>query len=177
MTRRFIGFMLPENVKDYVEGVKGSLSELPIDCKLIEKDNLHICFSFLGDVENLDEIKNELDKVAQEFSKVEVSVDGIKAIPNERYIRVLVLDVNDESGVLNQIQREICKRIGGDGKPLHITLCRVRNVSNKDAVLRKIEEMKDKKGGTFTVNSVQLIESVLSRSGPKYTVVHESTMH
>jgi len=176
MPRCFIGFMLPENLKTKVEVTQKEVKELLIDCKLVERDNLHICFSFLGDVEDLNEVKRKLDEVAHEFSKVEVSVKGLKAIPNENYIRVLVLDVQDSGMMLSSMQKEICQQIGGDGKPPHVTLCRVRNVANKNNILRKIEELKNKNHGSLLIDSIQLIESRLSRSGPTYNIVHESKL-
>jgi len=176
MARCFIGFLLPEDVKNEVVLVQKEINAFPMVCKLVERENLHICFSFLGDIENLDETKEKLDMIAQEFSKTEVLIGGLKAIPNEKYIRVMVLDVRDQNDILNKIQKRINQEIGGDNKPPHITLCRVKNITNKNLVAEKIKEMRNKSGSRFIINSVQLIESKLSRSGPIYTVIHESKL-
>jgi len=176
MPRCFIGFMLPESIKNEVELMQKEVINFPIICKLVERENLHICLSFLGDVENIENIKEKVDMIAKEQPSFNVSVGGLKAVPNEKYIRVLVLDVEDQTECLKKIQKRISQEIGGDSKPSHITLCRVKDVSNKSFVARKIEELKIRKGGEFIINSIQLIESTLIRSGPIYSVIYESKL-
>jgi 2'-5' RNA ligase len=176
MPRCFIGFLLPENIKNEVELVQAEVNKFPMICKLVERENLHICLSFLGDVEDLNKIKERIDAIAKEYINFDVSVGGLKAVPSDKYIRVLVLDVVDENCFLKGIQKRINQEIGGDSKPPHITLCRVKNITNKNFVAEKIEEMKNRQGSKFTFGSIQLIESKLIRSGPAYTVIHESKL-
>ena len=51
MVRCFIGVLIPEEIKESIELIKESLIKLPMQCKFVERENLHICFSFLGEVE------------------------------------------------------------------------------------------------------------------------------
>ena len=51
MVRCFIGIIIPEDRKNYIERIKKELVSMPIKCKFVESDNLHICISFLGEVE------------------------------------------------------------------------------------------------------------------------------
>jgi 2'-5' RNA ligase len=177
MVRCFIGFLLPENVKKYVNEIQKEVAQLPVVCKFVEVENLHICLSFLGEVSEyeIDNISESLDKVCKNYPKFEVVVGGIKTIPNENYIRVLALDVSEETGMLEKIRKEIAQKIGGDSKPPHLTLCRVKNISDKENVVKKIREI-GSGDINFTVAVVQLMKSELKKAGPVYSAIHESTV-
>lgn len=179
--RSFIGFFVPEKIKNYAIELQVRLEKLPMKCKMVEPDNIHVCLSFLGDVGDgeIEGLRVALSKICQRHKKFEAAVGKIKIIPSEGYIRVIVLDVLDSSGALKSICPEIKEMIGGDMKPPHLTLCRVRDVSNKEGVLAGIKSMdKNMKSDElkFTVNSIALTKSELSRSGPTYTVVHEAEL-
>lgn len=179
--RAFVGFFVPEKIKNYAIAFQSNLEKLPMKCKMVEPDNIHVCLSFLGDVEDdeVERLRIALSEICQRHKKFEATIGDAKTIPNESYIRVIVLDVLDTSDALKKICPEIKEMIGGDMKPPHLTLCRVRSVSNKEGVLAEIKclnrnaKIDDLK---FTVNSIALIKSELSRSGPTYTVVYEAEL-
>lgn len=177
MVRCFIGFLLPENVRKEILSIQEEMKKWPITCKFVETENLHVCLSFLGDVneQEVERIKKELDSIGKNYSKFEASIGRIKPIPSENYIRVLVLDVLDEGGILEKIRKDVVQRIGGDSKPPHLTLCRVKNVSDKKNVAGNLEEMRSDLE-KFSFSSIQLIKSELSRNGPVYSVIHESEL-
>ncbi len=176
MVRCFIGIFLPENLRSKVQEIQGFIKNLDMDYKLVEPENLHLTLSFLGEIEDvkLDEIQSKLDAICRNFKAFNVSVAGIKLIPSANYVRVIALDIIDKSGYLPHLSREIEKNIGGDVKPPHLTLCRVRKIDKREA-LSKLLGM-DSFCGEFQVASVQLIKSELSRSGPVYSIMHESKL-
>jgi 2'-5' RNA ligase len=174
MVRCFIGFLIPKEPREKIRQTINELKKLPIECKFVEEENLHLCFSFLGEIED-DQIKNisdSIDSVASSYSSFEVKIHGLKAIPNEKYIRVLALDVSD--GMLIRMIKHIQEEAGGDAKPPHLTLCRVRFIGNRQAVVEKIKELQKKEITSFNISSIQLIKSELRRTGPVYSVVYES---
>lgn len=177
MVRCFIGFLLPENIKKFIGEIQKEISRWPLICKFVEVENLHVCLSFLGEINEyeIDKISKTLDEICKNYSKFEVVVDEIKAIPNENYIRVLALNVFEKTGIIEKISKEVVQKIGGDSKPPHLTLCRVKNVADKKTVIQKIRETK-KEVKSFAVASVQLIKSELRKTGPVYSVVHESKL-
>ena len=172
MARCFIGVLLTEEVKKSIESVKNELKKLPIKCKFIERENLHICLSFLGEVSEVKEISEQLEVICSNYNKFDVLVDGIKLIPSESYIRVLALDVIDKSGSLKQIIEGIQKRIGGKFHPPHVTLCRVKNIEDKTATVQKIKSVKTE-DLTFNVSSIHIIKSELRKTGPVYTSIYD----
>lgn len=178
MVRCFVGFLIPEHLRKSISEVKDELSKLEMKCKFVEDENLHICFSFLGEVEEekIDYISKNLDSICNSYAGFEVFIDGVKPIPSENYIRVIALDVVDSNRVLKSIAKEIQERIGGDSKPPHLTLCRVKNITNKQEMKKKIQELRQKKIGNMKITSVQLIKSELQRGGPLYSAIHESKL-
>ena len=175
MVRCFIGFLLPEEVKAKVFELQEKMKMWPMKCKFVEKENLHLCFSFLGEIDDsrIKEISDKLDFISKKFKKIEVEVDGIVAIPSQNYIRVIALKIL-ENELLKKIFEEIVREIGGDSKPAHITLCRVKWVENKNELRRRIEE--EKSYGKFVIGAIQLIKSELRKSGPVYSVIHQAEL-
>jgi 2'-5' RNA ligase len=116
-----------------------------------------------------------LDKICEKYNKFEVKVARIKLIPTENYVRVIALDLID-SETFDKLRREIAEKIGGDSKPLHVTLCRVKSILNKQKFLDEIKKIEKIETGNFLVEKVQIIESKLERKGPIYTIIKESKL-
>lgn len=176
MVRCFIGMFLPENLRGRVISIQNKLKELPMDCKFVEEKNLHICLSFLGEIgENrVSEIEGKMKEISSMYKQFEVSVKGLKLIPNEKFVRVIVFDSRDREGKLFSIGKLIEKEIGGDAKPPHLTLCRVRKINDKQLFLDKIRDLSNAEIGNFTAAGISLIKSELRRQGPVYSIVSES---
>ena len=177
MARCFIGVMIPEELKGNIESVKDELKKLAMRYKFVEKENLHICLSFLGEVEEgkIKSISKELESICKNYQNFEVVIDGIKMIPSESYIRVLALDVVDRSGSLDETRRDIQEKIGGNSKPPHLTICRVKNIESKSSTIQKIKSIKTEEF-PFTVASIQIIKSELRKTGPIYTSIFEAQL-
>jgi 2'-5' RNA ligase len=178
MVRCFIGILTPEELNENIEKVIEEVKKLPLKCKFVEKRNFHVCLSFLGEVkeEEIESIRKNLDSIALGFKPFDVFIKGIKLIPSEKFLRVIALDVMDESRRIETLRKEIVRIIGGDSKPPHITLCRVKNIEKKGFALKKLEEMKNIEIGKMKIEKIQLIKSELSREGPFYSVIHESKL-
>ena len=174
MLRIFIGIFVPNEIRNNIISVQKNLNKLKMKAKMIEPENLHISLSFLGSVEEskIDEISEKLDSLAGNYKKFEVKIGKIKLIPNENYVRVLAFDVLSDDNLLEKISREVKDVIGGDVKPPHLTLCRIREIFDKNSIqeIKKIPSL----GKGFEVRSIQVIQSALGRTGPLYSVIHES---
>ena len=178
MVRCFIGILIPDELKKPIVELQEKIEKLPIKAKFVEPENLHLCFSFLGEKseEEIEEISAKLDELSKNFKSFEVRVKGIKLIPNERYVRVIALDVFDENRILEGLRLEVKRIVGGDSKPAHLTLCRVKKILEKASFLEGVKKIRDISIGNFMLSSLQLIKSELRRTGPVYTVLHESKL-
>jgi 2'-5' RNA ligase len=176
--RLFIGFLLPEEQKQFVLRLQEEISALGVDCKNVERENLHLSMSFLGETseEDAEKIKKDLTKIASKFKKIDATVCGTKAIPSKNFVRVIALDVHEESGVLDKLLEEIRQKIGGDVKPPHLTLCRVKSIRNKERLIEFVNKYETTCFASIKIPSIQLIQSKLGRGGPEYSLISESVL-
>ncbi|MBS3055427.1 MAG: RNA 2',3'-cyclic phosphodiesterase [Candidatus Aenigmarchaeota archaeon] len=176
MVRVFVGILLPDSLKDIVAGLQGTLGNLPMKCKFTERENLHISLDFIGEIEqgNLESIKNKISDIAKRTNKFQIEFVEMKLIPNERLVRVIGLEV--KSPELEALGREMKEKIGGDVKPPHLTLCRVKNILPRNGFIEMFQKIKKERIPSFEVKSIQLIESRLSSKGPAYSVVSDFSL-
>ncbi|MEM5773342.1 MAG: 2'-5' RNA ligase family protein, partial [Candidatus Aenigmatarchaeota archaeon] len=95
MVRCFVGYILQKDEKNGILEVQKKMEKWPMKCKFVEEENLHLNFSFLGEIaeEKIKEVSKKIDLIGKNFEKFEVEVNGLIAIPNKNYIRVLALSV------------------------------------------------------------------------------------
>jgi 2'-5' RNA ligase len=171
MPRIFVAVDLPFQLKKSLVKVQERLRKLPLKAKWVEEPNLHITLIFLGE-KNMDEIrriKKILRKFCQKFESEIVRIEKIKLIPNENWIRVIAFEVF--ANELKRLQKELVERIDGDAKDLHLTLGRVKNVFDKNEVIRQTKLINFK--AEFKVEEITLFESKLSPKGPNYIVIEK----
>ena len=176
MVRLFIGVFVPEDVKSPIVDLQDSLTKMPMEAKLVERENLHISLSFLGETPDsqVPLISRRLDEVCGKHKKFTVRVGGVLLIPNDSYIRVIALDARSNGDAMERLREDVVKAAGGESYPAHLTLARVREVSNKNFVRDNLKSVALEK--YFEIGSVHLIKSVMTRRGPVYEVVHESRL-
>ena len=166
--RLFIAVQIPQELRMKM----GTLAkELDMDgIRPVKGENMHITLRFIGEVPDgkADEIKEQLSKV--KFEKFDCLLKGVGVFPNENYVRVVWAGIESDgkleglSGKVNQALQGIT----GDGKfSAHLTLARVK----KRADLRDFVSKHQEEFGKFTVESFELVQSVLEPGGPKYTTV------
>lgn len=165
---------MPEAVRKDVVNLQEVVGSLPASCKMVERENLHVSLSFLGEIGEgeVETAMGALKNICDTHNAFETVADKIKLIPNESYVRVVALSTTSKSDVLEKISSEIKEKIGGSVKPPHITLCRVRRVTDKRGFLDGIKRM-DNVDISFVVGSLSIIKSELSPRGPTYSVVKE----
>lgn len=176
MVRCFVGVMVPDTIKQAAEALQKKLSKFKIKCKFVEPENMHICLSFLGEINKsrLESIKTKLDTVSKQYKKFDVCVGKVRFIPNKNYIRVIVLEVLDEEGNLEKLRKFVVRAVDGDSKPPHLTLCRVKGLEDKKKLVNEFGGIIC--GKKFSIRRIQLIKSELRRSGPIYSILHESEL-
>jgi 2'-5' RNA ligase len=176
--RAFIGIIAPENVRNVASKIQEELKAVGIVGKCVEIENLHANLSFLDEISESDslEIAAKMDMIAKGYKKFKASVASVKAIPNKKIVRVVAFDIAQEKNLLHSLSKEIQKSIGGDVKPPHMTLCRVKGLKDKKKFYEIVERYEQTVFAEFDVDSIQLIKSELGEGGPKYSVIHESML-
>jgi 2'-5' RNA ligase len=132
MLRLFTCVKIPDELREGVVVFQNEMTKLPIKLKFVEKENLHLTVTFLGDVneDKVEYLKSQLDLSVADVKKFNLKLEGLKIIPNENYIKVLGIQVVSEE--MTELIKKVAKYIGGDyHEDTKLTLCRVKNVIDK----------------------------------------------
>lgn len=177
MLRLFTCIWIPDEIREKIVEFQKTMQKLPMDAKFVEKENLHLTITFLGDKsENeVERLSKELDGVATSSREVHVKLEGLKIIPSESYIRVIGVHVKARE--IEKLIKAVAATIDGDyHEGTKLTLCRVRSIRNKRGVLDFIESNKNTSFGEFNADSIALAKSTLTRQGPVYETIHKSPL-
>ncbi|HEX2195346.1 MAG TPA: RNA 2',3'-cyclic phosphodiesterase [Actinomycetota bacterium] len=176
--RLFTAVRVPHAQLEWLDAAVGSLKDLP-GARWTTLDNQHVTLNFLGWVEAslLPRVAAAVDATAGRHRSAGVSLGPLGAFPRERRARVVWAGLDDPSGLLADLARDLGERL----RPLgyepeqraftpHLTLARLetpRSVEGRLPVLPKPP-------GSFTVDRVTLFRSRLSPAGARYEVLHEA---
>lgn len=156
--------------------------------KWVKPENLHLTLKFLGEVsqENLNTLRSALIKSIQGVKSFEIEIQGLGCFPQVKSVRLLWAGVSQGAGQLKKLAEEVEKNTASAGfapsdktfSP-HLTLARFPSYSEKrmsqhlSNFSKKISSYNSLSFGKTTVSKIDLIESVLSASGPHYTALEE----
>lgn len=146
--------------------------QIPKDLAKFKLANtFHLTLKFLGEVE-----ENKVEKIKELLKEIKlksfnVDITNIGVFPNENYIKVIWVGLEDNIGVIN-LQQKIESSLQSLFKKEkrfhpHITLARVRFIKDKENFVDKLNEIKVEPK-TFQVTNFKLIKSTLTSEGPVY---------
>lgn len=167
--RIFIAVNLPEDVrKEIYERLSMNIPKK--GCKVVDGENLHVTMRFIGYVDegNLRKMVEKLQalKAMKRFSA------GISGVGHFNY-RVLWLGISPGAEEMQGISEIMGEALGSGDERFHphVTLARNKDLHRAEfgAVLKTLE--KEGYRAEFTVESVDVMQSVLSPKGPEYSVV------
>lgn len=170
--RVFVAVDLPEDVKNELVNAQKQLSQAAAAAaRMSLVKDFHLTLKFLGEITpaKVDVVKSCLGKV--KFKGFAAAVAGIGVFPSENYIRVVWTGIEPEDGFVrlqklvdDALEKEFKKEKGF--KP-HLTLARVKFVSDKESFLKQLRLVEVKKIG-FSVTDFKLKRSTLSNKGAVY---------
>ena len=133
-------------------------------------DHFHITLKFFREIseENVEKVKTALKTI--EFKPFDLELTNLGVFPGGDYVRVIWVGAKSEG--LVELQKEIDEKLVGMFEKdtrfsVHITLGRVKFVSDKQLLLDRIKNSKvwhEK----FKINEFRLIKSILEEAGPVY---------
>lgn len=171
--RLFVAIDLSDDIRDYLFDLEKNLNH---DAKIrwVAKKNLHLTLKFLGymDDSRIDDVKKRLKEV--KFRRFSVALNKLGWFPGGSNISVLWIDVKPGEEVI-KLQKEVDSNLldmfsSEQRFYSHLTLGRVKNIKNKQAFLKRLQNVDIKKIG-FEVKEFSLIRSQLTRDGPKYNIL------
>ncbi|MFH1286862.1 MAG: RNA 2',3'-cyclic phosphodiesterase [Candidatus Magasanikbacteria bacterium] len=175
--RIFIAFPVSDEVREELLSAQNKLVELnkKSHIKWTKRDLFHITLEFIGDAEayQVEGIMDALSKISKNFHAFDYWLDRLDEFPNKSQPNILVAKVKGEKRANHAIHDKLSESLQElglldvlhDWTP-HVTIGRNRNqediVGLGDVELKKV---------IWNVNSIQLIESRLTSSGPIYDVI------
>ncbi|UCD03722.1 MAG: RNA 2',3'-cyclic phosphodiesterase [Candidatus Woesearchaeota archaeon] len=172
--RCFVGIDLSENLREEVNRFIKQTDHMGVFYgKYVESENLHISLKFLGEVDlsKIEEVERLLSEI--KYTPFTASLEGIRAFPSKHYVKVLWIGANKGRKEIIELHNLIDEKLKDifhkdrNFEP-HITLSRVKNISNKDKASSFFEKNKDIKFGEITIDSFCLYKSTLTSDGPIY---------
>lgn len=169
-------------IRERLAQVQRPLVATGADVKWVEIENLHVTMKFLGEVpeDKVEAIIAQADEVSREAKEFALGLGGLGAFPTQRAPRVVWVGLThgiDELRVLARGLEARLERLGfkPEGRPFsaHVTLGRVRSPRGRDALAQALQAGRECEIGTMNVENFDLMQSVLGRGGPQYSVVQE----
>lgn len=182
MVRAFVAINCPESVKGNILRIQEKLKDLG-NLKLVEMENLHLTLRFLGEVsdEKLIEIGKKLDSISN-FDKFQISLRGVGAFPNQNYIRVVWVGVDNGLNRIKEMHNKIENELNVMGFKKdsrfnsHLTIARVKSIRDKEKLQEILRENSKTEFGGFQVEKIELMKSELTKEGPIYSILREITL-
>ena len=176
--RVFIAINLPEKIKKRLADYQNNWLDLP--AKWTKTDNLHITLEFIGEVsdnEPLDIIK-EAKELASKTESFEVNLNKIiygplrpgsgQATPRMVWVtgdKIKELNLNPARNATHSVA----------GGP-HITLARIRKWDWQRIEPEERPVIDEDINISFQVDSIEVMESVLKKGGPQYTILESISL-
>ncbi len=181
--RIFIAVNLPEEIKRKLFEIQQKWADLPV--RWTKKSSLHITLVFLGYVNEQDlyQVCDITKKVARSHQPFFINLNKILFGPPGRSPRMIWIEgeKNKElSNLRNNLEDALSSGKLVDSEPdnrsfsPHITLARIRMEEWRH--LQRIPKIEEEVDFNFTVNSIEVMESQLSRDGAEYTVLESASL-
>ncbi len=166
--RAFIAIDIPEEMQEKIREIQEGLREFVTGS--FQKGNFHLTLKFLGEIKEAKKAIKAMESL-KDTRKFAVHFSGLGAFPNENYIRVIWIGVSKGSRELEGISRSLNESLGQKERYVpHLTIARVRNVSDKEKLLEYLKRPVDL--GEFQADKVHLYKSELTPEGAKHTRIH-----
>lgn len=160
--RSFVGINLPSN-----ESIALMVKRIRGLGKVVNPQNLHLTLKFLGEISEVDEIIDALDRI--QIERFSITISGMGAFPSEKRGRILFVKGHPEEP-LKKLAEEVDSstrgiRLDHPFTP-HITVLRARKINDFSSL---ISTYRDFDFFTHSVEHFTLFQSTLTPNGPIYT--------
>jgi 2'-5' RNA ligase len=173
--RIFIAINFPDGLKKNILELQNKLKKFDWPVRWVGESNFHLTLKFIGYIEDneLEKLKEITKQIVCKYKSFTIEFKDLLAFPDLNRPRVICLEISDNKELLNlanELRNGIDKAGIGqkEDRPFkcHATLGRVNNPAGHWQALSKV-----KFADSFTVKSVEIIESQLGPQGSVYSVV------
>ena len=180
--RAFIAIPLPSEVQEALSALQRDVAKARADVKWVRQDQLHVTLKFLGEISEAQRevMTAMLRRVADATSPLALGVAELGAFPSVTAPRVIWVGLRGEVEAVRRMAATIEQEGGRLGLPkddrpfaAHVTLGRVRSSRGREALAQQLRATVWVPPPPWQVSHMRLYQSVLSPSGPSYTVLAE----
>jgi 2'-5' RNA ligase len=176
MPRCFIAVDLDQKVKDELKKIQQELEACnrgKIKANFVNPDILHLTLLFLGEIDDarVNKVKEVLKTM--KIEKVDARLNGLGIFPSQDFIRVIWVGLQPNEKFLQihetikaQLERENIK-VKQEKFESHVTLARIKWLKDKNEFLNCLKKI-EVQPLNFTVDTIKLKKSTLTREGPIY---------
>lgn len=155
-----------------------SLAEMGRPVRDVDPAALHITLRFLGDIDEgmLPDLASAMSGGTEEHERFVVRMTGIGVFPDRRRPRIVWVGLADDrplAAMVSALDRQL-ERLGyeTERRPwrAHATLARIRG-RPPSAFSSLLEEHRSREFGSLKVEQINLMQSELRPTGPRYSVL------
>ncbi len=182
--RVFVAINLPADIRRELASYSEKWLDLP--AKWVGKENLHITLEFLGALtdEEIGEICVTVKEVAERHSCFSLNINQILYGPPKKMPPKMVWaqgDVSDElSDLREDLENSLTEKVAfvpeNRAFAPHVTLARISAMEFKMIEPEERPEINEMLDLSFTVESIDVMESEMRREGPIYTVLESHSL-
>ena len=177
----FCAFELPEVLRSQIHAhsrrLRDSVSDVAASWS--RPENIHLTLNFFGSVDQarVAVISAAATRVIDKFSSIQIQVARTGAFPRPSWPQVLFIGIQDPSGALSNLQKQLADEFAREGFPKedrvfrpHLTIARVRN-PHRAADLAQTHFDMGFDTVALTLEELVLFRSELSSKGSRYTPI------
>jgi len=178
--RVFIAIPLAAELRAKLSSLQREFRRLPLEATWVREAGFHVTLKFLGEVEptQIPPIVACMIDTAHYYPPFELALIGVGVFPHESRPRVLWVGIQDETGVLAQLQHALEERLtqigyGTEDSPFtaHLTLARVKYVPRRGEFIACVYRHREVTLGHLQVDHLELLESQLHPGGARYSTI------
>jgi 2'-5' RNA ligase len=180
MKRRiFIAINLPQEIKKALASYRNKHPDLP--ARWTAPENMHITLEFLGYLteQETEEVKRFISKTAKEHKQFLINLNNIHYAPLNvlppRMIWLAGEAIDEFTSLKKYLQKSLSSKISFIPEKrttsLHVTLARIKEWEWRRIEPEERPEIKENVDFRIKAESIDLMESVLKRSGPEYVIL------
>jgi 2'-5' RNA ligase len=178
--RLFIAINLPQSERQSIHHAIAPLREVARSVTWVAPECIHLTMKFLGEQspEAVASMRAALGAVARRFQPPRLEIGGLGAFPHLRSPRIFWMGIASDPKLelLHHDLELACEALGHevDARPFrpHVTLGRVKRDVNAEQIATLARLATNVRyRATIEVRSIDVMQSELSSTGPRYTVL------
>jgi len=182
--RLFVAVNIPQDIKEKISDFLAELNKQDLGVKWVDSGNLHLTLKFIGEApfEKISGIEAVIKESAAGQKPFRVNLSGTGVFPDIHRPRVVWIGIGEGGYVLKNIALKLETLGAVDGNKeerafsAHVTIGRIKSIEKAALLDKKLAEFKKTDFGSFTVENIDLMESVLHPGGPEYKCIRSITI-